>query len=105
MSKHIIVFVTASSFEEGEKIVTTLVNEKLAACGNIIKGLTSIFVWKNKLCKDDEVLLILKTMQDKFEELSKRVKELHSYEVPEIIAMPIVEGSKAYLDWIAVSTT
>jgi periplasmic divalent cation tolerance protein len=103
MNEFITVFVTTSSFEEAEKIVTSLVCEKLAACGNIVKKITSIYMWKDKLCRDDEVLIILKTRKQKFEDLAKRVKVLHSYEVPEIIALPIIEGWKEYLDWVSNS--
>ena len=104
MDEFIIVLVTVSSLQEAEKIVTSLVNEKLAACGNIIKGITSIFMWKEKLCKDEEVLILLKSRRERFKELSQRVKELHSYEVPEIIAIPVVYGWRDYLDWINRST-
>ena len=104
MNEFIAVFVTASSHEEGERIASTLVNERLAACGNIIKGITSIYTWDNELCKDDEILLILKTRREKFDELSIRIKEMHSYDVPEIIAISIVDGSKEYLDWVKQST-
>jgi len=100
MEDYIIVFVTAASIEDGEKIGNALVEEKLAACTNIIKGLTSIYTWKKKLCKDEEVLLLIKTRIEKFDKLAKRVKELHSYDVPEIIALPIVNGSKDYLNWV-----
>ncbi|MBU1628180.1 divalent-cation tolerance protein CutA [bacterium] len=104
MDEFAIVLVTTSSLQEAEKITNALVEEKLAACGNIVKGITSIYTWNDKLCKDEEVLILFKTKRKKFNALSKRVKELHSYEVPEIIAIPIIDGWKDYLDWVAKST-
>ena len=104
MDKFVVIFVTVPSFEEGERIVSALVGEKLAACGNIISGLTSIYIWEEKVCKEEEHLLILKTRVEKVEELTGRVGELHSYDVPEIIALPIIYGSGDYLDWVKKST-
>jgi len=104
VGEFIVVLVTASSSKEGEKIATALVNEKLAACCNIVKDITSIYFWNEKLCKDKEVLILLKTRKEKFEKLRKRIKELHSYDVPEIIALPITLGSEEYLSWVKKST-
>ena len=103
MTEFLTVFITASSREEGERIASKLVEDKLAACCNILNGITSIYIWEGELCRDEEVLLIVKTVEKKFPELSERVKELHSYDVPEIIALPITYGSKDYLDWVADS--
>ena len=96
----IIIFITASSSEEAQKIATALVEEKLVACVNIIPQIKSIYWWEGKVCQDDEVMLISKTKQSLFTTLMDRVKALHSYEVPEIIAFPISEGSREYLSWI-----
>ena len=104
MSDYIVVLITTSTREEGEKIVSTLVDEKLAACGNIIEGLTSIFFWEEKICKETEALLMIKTKKSLFERLSARVKEIHSYDVPEVIALPVTAGSEEYLDWVKKST-
>ena len=101
----IVVFITVSSFEEGEKIAKALVNEKLAACINIIDGLKSIYWWKGKVEESSEALLIIKTRIDLFNELVDRVKELHSYTVPEIIAVPIIMGYKGYMDWLNSSVS
>jgi len=98
---HIIVYVTAPSEEEGARIAKILVEERLAACVNIIKEIRSIYRWEGKIEDDREVLLIIKTRRGLFSNLSKRVKELHSYSVPEIIALPIVEGSKDYIRWLS----
>lgn len=97
---HIVVLVTASSKEEANKIARGLLEEKLAACVNIVEGLESRFWWQGKIDSAKEVLLIIKTRKTLFNKLAKKVKSLHSYTVPEIIAFPIISGSKAYLDWI-----
>ena len=89
-----------SSSEEAQNIATALVEEKLVACVNIIPQIRSIYWWEGKVCQDDEVMLISKTKQSLFTTLMDRVKVLHSYEVPEIIAFPILEGSPEYLSWI-----
>jgi periplasmic divalent cation tolerance protein len=95
-----VVLVTASSFGEAEAIATGLIEAKLAPCINLIP-ITSIYLWEGKLCKDGEYQLIIKTDLDKFSQLERKIKELHSYDVPEIIALPVVEGSKSYLSWIS----
>lgn len=97
---HIVVLVTASSKEEANKIAQGLLEEKLAACVNILEGLESRFWWQGKIDSAKEALLIIKTRKALFNKLAKKVKSLHSYTVPEIIAFPIISGSKAYLDWI-----
>jgi periplasmic divalent cation tolerance protein len=96
----IVVFITTSNEDEAGKIAKAVVEEKLAACVNIIKGIRSIYSWQGKIEDDEEVLMVLKTRESLFDALAKRVKELHSYTVPEIIAMPIVKGSEDYLNWI-----
>ena len=98
--EYIIVFITVPNFDVGEKIGSTLVEEKLAACVNITSQIKSLYFWKGNVENDSEYLLIIKTRKDKFENLEKRVKEIHPYEVPEIVAIPIILGSKDYLDWI-----
>ncbi len=98
--RHIVVFVTVSSRAEGESIASALVGEKLCACVNIVDGLTSFFWWENKIDKASESLLIIKTREEFLDALTARVKALHSYTVPEVIALPVVGGSKDYLDWI-----
>ena len=96
----IIIFVTAPSEEEAKKIATALVNEKLVACATVIPGIHSIYWWENKVCQEDEVMLIAKSTQSLFSTITDRVKSLHSYKVPEIISFPIAEGLPAYLQWI-----
>jgi len=101
---YIVVLITAPNEEEGVKIAHSLVSEGLGACVNIVKDIRSIYTWKGKIEDESEVLLIIKTRFELFEKLCKRAKELHSYEVPEIIALPIVSGSESYLRWIEEST-
>jgi periplasmic divalent cation tolerance protein len=102
---HLLVSITASSPEEAEKIAKALVQERLAACVNIVSVITSIYHWQGEIHRDNEVLLLAKSRSELFEPLAARVKELHSYEVPEIIALPILAGSKDYLNWIDESTS
>ncbi len=97
---HLVVFVTAGSADEAAAIARALVEERLAACGNIVPGIRSIYRWQGTVHDDPEALLILKTRADRFEELARRVGELHSYDVPEIIALPLVAGSARYLAWL-----
>ena len=104
MPDHMVVFVTCGSEDEALKIARALVEEKLAACANMISPLRSIYRWEGKICDEKEWLLLIKTRQSRFEDLAKRVKALHSYSLPEIIALPITEGSPAYLNWISENT-
>ena len=96
----IIVFITASSEEEAAKIARALVEARLAGCVNIIKNIRSIYSWQGKIEDEPEVLMIAKTQKSLFDSLTKKVEELHSYTVPEIIVLPLVEGSKDYLKWL-----
>jgi periplasmic divalent cation tolerance protein len=96
----IIVLITASSNDEAAKIAATLVNEHLAACVNIVPEVRSLFFWEGKTQDAREALLICKSRLPLIEKLIRRVKELHSYTVPEIVALPIVAGSREYLDWV-----
>ncbi|MEK7850734.1 MAG: divalent-cation tolerance protein CutA [Deltaproteobacteria bacterium] len=104
MSGHIVVLITVSSPEEGEKIAKALLEKRVAACVNIIPGIRSIYRWQGKICDDRELLLMAKTTGVLFERVEKEVKSLHSYKVPEIIALPIIEGSDDYLSWIDENT-
>ncbi len=97
---YIVVFITAPSKKEAEKIAGGLVDKKLAACVNIVPGLKSIYTWKGKKEKSSEVLLIIKTKRILFKKLTQQVKLLHSYSVAEIISLPIIDGNKDYLNWI-----
>ncbi|WP_353683310.1 divalent-cation tolerance protein CutA [Thermodesulfovibrio sp. 3907-1M] len=101
---YMVVFITASKEEEAVKIAKTLVEEKLAGCVNIIKDIRSIYSWQDKIEDEQEVLMIVKTRSDLFEELEKTVKSLHSYTVPEIIGLKIKKGSESYLNWLSEVT-
>jgi periplasmic divalent cation tolerance protein len=98
---YIIVFVTTASKAEAEKISQTLLKEKLIACANIINPVTSFFNWKGSVDCAEECLVIMKSRRDLFPSLATQVKALHSYEVPEILALPIVEGSAEYFSWVS----
>jgi periplasmic divalent cation tolerance protein len=100
----IVAFVTCGSEEEALKIANALVEERLAACVNLISPIRSIYRWEGKIWDEKEWLLVIKTQKKMFDDLEKKVKSLHSYSVPEIIALPIVEGSPSYLDWLSEMT-
>jgi periplasmic divalent cation tolerance protein len=102
--RNVVVFITASGEEEALKIARAAVQERLAACVNIIQGVRSIYRWKGKVEDDSEVLMVLKTRESQLEALHLRVRQLHSYEVPEVIAMPITWGSEPYLKWMEEAT-
>lgn len=99
MSGEIVAFVSCPP-GKGEELANSLVEEGLAACVNVLPAVRSFYKWQGKLEKDTEELLVIKTGDWLFSILEKRVKELHPYEVPEIICMPIVEGSAPYLEWL-----
>jgi len=98
--KKVIVLVTCATKEEAHKIAAHLLERKLAACVNIVNEIESFFWWQGKIDNAREFLLIAKSRVDKVESIIKSVKSLHSYEVPEIIALPIIAGSKDYLEWL-----
>jgi periplasmic divalent cation tolerance protein len=99
------VLVTCPNRRVAETLARAVVEERLAACANVVPGLTSIYRWKGKICRDREVLVIMKTRRSRFQALARRVRALHPYSVPEIIALPVAVGSPAYLAWVAESTT
>lgn len=97
---YMVVFITAPHEEEAVKIAKTVVEEKLAGCVNIVKAVRSIYSWQEKIEDEPEVLVIVKTKSELYDKLEKRVKELHSYTVPEIIGLEIKKGSESYLNWL-----
>lgn len=97
---HIIIMVTAGSAEEAAAIGQTVVDEKLAACSNLIGAIASTYWWQGNVERAGEALLVLKTREDLLEAVIRRVRELHSYTVPEVIALPIIGGNPDYLRWI-----
>ena len=98
-----IFFVTVPNIKVGEELAFALVKAKIAACVNIIKEVTSIYAWKEKIEKDHESFLIIKTTADKSDELIKYIENNHPYDVPECIGLKIEEGSRKYIDWISSS--
>jgi periplasmic divalent cation tolerance protein len=100
MEEFVVVYVTAGSPAEGDRLARALVEERLAACVNRIASIQSVYRWQGKVEQSEEELLIIKTRKTLFAALESRVRELHSYSVPEIIAVPIVEGSDGYLRWL-----
>lgn len=104
MSEHCTVLVTCPDRDTGVAIAGALVEAKLAACANLLDGVTSIYRWKGEIQQDAEVLLLIKTRHACFAALKDKVNELHPYEVPEIIATDITAGNAPYLNWIDEST-
>ena len=100
MTGHIQVFTTTDSREGAEKIATELVNQRLAACTQVIGPLTSSYWWEGRLEQSEEWLCIIKTQRAKYDELERLIKEIHGYDVPEILALPVVAGNPAYLEWL-----
>lgn len=98
-NEHLVVFITAPR-GEGEKIAGHIVEKRLAACVNIVRGIESIYWWEGKVEKDEEELLIVKTRGNILDKLIEEVKKVHPYKVPEIIAIPITAGNRDYLEWI-----
>ena len=98
------IYVTASSRHEALSIGRTVVGERLAACANVLDGMTSIYWWERSVQESDEASLILKTRGELVERLTARIRELHSYECPCVVAMPIAAGNPAYLEWISQET-
>ncbi len=99
----IIGLVTVPNMEEARRISEALVKERLVACSNIVSGVESIYRWEGEVQSDAEVLCIFKTRKALFGALRDRVLELHSYDVPEVIAMDIIAGNRAYLEWLGSS--
>jgi len=101
VSDAIIVFMTASNGEEAARLADMLVGAHLAACVQILPEMESVYRWEGKIERAAEILLLAKTTRSKFEELEREVRALHSYDTPEIIAVPVVAGSARYLEWLS----
>lgn len=101
----IIVFMTAANGEEATRLADLLIGAHLAACVQILPEMESVYRWQGKIERQSEILLLVKTTTGKFAELERQVRALHSYETPEIIAVPIVAGSTPYLEWLDASLT
>ena len=95
-----IILTTASAVEEGQSIANTLVEKQLAACVNIIPNISSVYRWEGQIQSESEVLLLIKTTKDLEAKVYREVQKVHSYDTPELITLPITNGSKTYLDWM-----
>jgi periplasmic divalent cation tolerance protein len=100
----VVVFVTSPGRDVSSAIASALVEERIAACVNVVPGLLSVYRWEGKVQQDPEELLVIKTRRDRLGRLEERVKDLHPYDVPEVVALPILGGSRDYLAWLADST-
>jgi periplasmic divalent cation tolerance protein len=100
----IVVFLTAANGEEASRLAEMLVGAHLAACVQILPEMESVYRWQGKVERSSEVLLLVKTTRGKFDDLEREVRALHSYETPEIIAVPILAGSEPYLEWLVSAT-
>lgn len=105
MSDILVVLSTFPSLARATEAADVLVQERLAACVNVVPGLTSIYRWQGGVARDAEVLAVIKTTRARFDELAERLKSLHPYELPEIVAFEAAAGSAAYLDWVRAETT
>lgn len=103
MTSYFVVIMTAADKDEAVRIVHLLLREKLIACANIVGLVSSLYWWEGKIDEADEFLVFMKSKKELFKRLSERVKEIHCYHVPEIIALPVVEGTPSYLDWLGAS--
>ncbi|HJS25156.1 MAG TPA: divalent-cation tolerance protein CutA [Pyrinomonadaceae bacterium] len=103
-SDAIVVFMTAANGEEATRLADMLVGAHLAACVQILPEMETVYRWEGKIERQSEVLLLAKTTRSKFDELEREVRALHSYDTPEIIAVPVVTGSAPYLDWLKETT-
>jgi periplasmic divalent cation tolerance protein len=104
MTELCVVYITASNTEEAVKIAEMAVNERLAACANIIDNMTAIYRWEGKIQKDNEAVLLLKTKSSLFSELEKAVRAIHSYVSPCIVSIPISDASESYAEWLISQT-
>jgi periplasmic divalent cation tolerance protein len=104
MKDVIVVFVTVNGEEEGRRIAGAIVEESLAACVNIVPSIRSIYKWEGSIEDEEESLLIIKTVKGRLEDLKKTIAEIHSYDTPEVIALPVEGGSDDYLNWVRNET-
>ena len=104
-SDTIVIYITVPNADEAQSLAQTLVGEKLVACVNIVSGIQSVYSWEGSIQTETELLLICKSRTERFEALKNRVQSLHSYDVPEIISIPILNGSEAYLNWVREHST
>lgn len=99
-SEIIVVFMTVPSLREGNRISRAVLTSRLAACVNVIPGIRSMYQWKGKIVQEKEAMLVLKTTRSRYRKLEQKIKQLHPYEVPEVIAIPLICGSSQYIEWV-----
>lgn len=104
MNKYMLALTTVPDEKTGQKIATKLIKDRLAACVTVSVSSQSFYWWNGKISKDREYILFIKTKSSLFPELEKKIQEIHPYEVPEIIALPLIKGSSKYLNWIEKET-
>ncbi len=104
MSDYIVALTTTNSLELANTIAGDLVQSAVAACVNIIPNISSVYKWKGEVCVDQEWLLVIKSRSEHFERIRERIRALHSYDVPEVIELPITRGDAAYLQWLYDNT-
>jgi len=104
MTNELVVLVTTSTSDDAYKIADALVAERLAGCVNIIPAIESVYRWEGKVTRDTETLMIIKTTSERYPEVERRVKELHTYSTPEVVALRIERGSEQYLNWVRDAT-
>lgn len=103
MDGAIVVLSTTASKDEAKRIALALVEGRLAACVQVVRGIESVYRWKGKVCVESECLLVIKTRESLFERLAERLRSLHSYDVPEIVSLPVLKGTRDYLNWLEES--
>lgn len=104
LADFIVVLVTVPDDEVAGRLAHTLVSEKLAACVNVLPGVRSVYAWEGEICNEGELLCLIKTRRELFSAVRERVLELHPYQIPEVVALPLVEGSAPYLTWLRNGT-
>jgi len=100
VSDRVVAFSTVGKAEDGERIARALVERRLAACVNVVPGVVSVYRWKGEVCRDQELLLVIKTRRERLDALREALVGLHPYDVPELVALPIVAGHEPYLAWV-----
>lgn len=101
--KAIVVVTTVGDEEQGNLIAQELIGRRHAACVNMVSGVRSVYRWQRKICRDSEFMLVIKTLADEFEDVAETIRELHAYDVPEILAFEVAKGDPAFLEWVATS--
>ncbi len=101
----LLVMTTITDIDKGKLLARQIIEKQLAACCNIVPGITSIYRWKNELCEDQECLLVMKTIKTRYTQLSEFILQQHPYETPELIALPVTESTQEYLSWVTKETS